>query len=334
MRCRCLREGGSGQPAPLSFPSPIRPTDADPHQIPYARDRGVRRDVSVSRVGLATYGRLPELSADDRMLVPALAALGLSGEAVVWDRPDAPPGLTAVVIRSCWDYHLRLDEFFSWLSRLERRGVRVLNPPPLIRWNADKHYLLDLSSRGVATVPTRVVRKGERERLASVLAESGFEEAVVKPAVSASAHGTWRTSRASAQHDDSQFQAAVEAGDVLVQPLISAIATNGEWSLICFAGTPSHAVLKRPAAGDWRVQGELGGTAELRTAPPALINDARRVLSAAGAEQAAYARVDGYLHNDRLVLMELELIEPQLYLDLEPEAPSRFAGAIAAALRS
>lgn len=330
----CLRDGGSGPPARLSFPSPIRPTDADPYQIPCARDRGVRRDVSVRRVGLATYRRLPNLSADDRVLVPALAALGLRAEAVVWDQPDVPPGVTAVVIRSCWDYHLRIDEFFSWLSRLERRGVRVLNPPPLIRWNADKHYLLDLSSRGVATVPTRVIRKGERGRLAGVLAEAGFEEAVVKPAVSASAHATWRTSRALAHHDDSQFQAAVAAGDVLVQPLISVVATQGEWSVICFGGTPSHAVLKRPAAGDWRVQGELGGTAQLRTAPPALIKDARRVLSAAGAEQAAYARVDGYLDDDRLVLMELELIEPQLYLDLEPEAPSRFAGAIAATLRS
>jgi glutathione synthase/RimK-type ligase-like ATP-grasp enzyme len=288
----------------------------------------------VSRVGLATYRRLPNLSADDRMLVPALAAFGLRAEAVVWDQPDVPPDVTAVVIRSCWDYHLRIDEFLSWLSGLERRGVLVLNPPPLIRWNADKHYLLDLSSRGVATVPTRVVRKGERGRLAGVLAEAGFEEAVVKPAVSASAHATWRTSRASAQHDDSQFQAAVGAGDVLVQPLISAVTTQGEWSVICFGGTPSHAVLKRPAAGDWRVQSELGGTAELRTAPPSLVDDARRVLSAAGAEQAAYARVDGYLDNDRLVLMELELIEPQLFLDLEPEAPSRFARAIAATLRS
>jgi len=288
----------------------------------------------VSRVGLATYRRLPNLSADDRLVVPALAAFGLRAEAVVWDQPDVPPDVTAVVIRSCWDYHLRIDEFLSWLSGLEHRGVRVLNPPPLIRWNADKHYLLDLSSRGVATVPTRVVRKGERGRLAGVLAEAGFEEAVVKPAVSASAHATWRTSRASAQRDDSQFQAALGAGDVLVQPLISAVATQGEWSVICFGGTPSHAVLKRPAAGDWRVQSELGGTAELRAAPPSLVDDARRVLSAAGAEQAAYARVDGYLDNDRLVLMELELIEPQLFLDLEPEAPSRFAGAIAATLRS
>jgi glutathione synthase/RimK-type ligase-like ATP-grasp enzyme len=330
----CIREGGSGRPARLSFASPIRPTDGDTYQKACARGRGVRRDVSVSRVGLATYRRLPNLSADDRLVVPALAAFGLRAEAVVWDQPDVPPDVTAVVIRSCWDYHLRIDEFLSWLSGLEHRGVRVLNPPPLIRWNADKHYLLDLSSRGVATVPTRVVRKGERGRLAGVLAEAGFEEAVVKPAVSASAHATWRTSRASAQRDDSQFQAALGAGDVLVQPLISAVATQGEWSVICFGGTPSHAVLKRPAAGDWRVQSELGGTAELRAAPPSLVDDARRVLSAAGAEQAAYARVDGYLDNDRLVLMELELIEPQLFLDLEPEAPSRFAGAIAATLRS
>ena len=286
-----------------------------------------------SRVGLATYRRLPELSIEDRRLVPALAEVGLSGEPLVWDAPaGATNEIGSVIIRSCWDYHLRLDEFLTWLAGLEQRGVRVLNPPNLIRWNADKRYLLELSSRGVATVPTRIVPRGESTALASVLEDVRAQEAVVKPAISASAHGTWRTSRTRAKRDDPQFQAAIAAGDVLVQPLVSDIADEGEWSLICFGGRPSHAVLKRPAKGDWRVQGEFGGTAELRVAPAGLLAGATRVLAAAEAEQAAYARVDGYLDNGRLVLMELELIEPQLYLDLEPEAAGRFARAVAAAL--
>jgi glutathione synthase/RimK-type ligase-like ATP-grasp enzyme len=286
-----------------------------------------------SRVGLATYRRLPDLSVEDRKLMPALAALGLAAEPVVWDAPsEVSNKLGAVVIRSCWDYHLRIDDFFVWLAGLEQRGVRVLNSPSLIRWNADKRYLLDLSSRGVATVPTRVVRRGESAGLAAALEEVGADEAVVKPAVSASAHATWRTSRRHAKNDSGRFQAAVAAGDVLVQPLISDIADAGEWSLICFGGTPSHAVLKRPALGDWRVQGEFGGTAELRPAPPGLMDGAIRVLAAAGAERSTYARVDGYLDNGRLVLMELELIEPQLYLDLEPAAADCFARAISESL--
>ena len=104
---------------------------------------------------------------------------------------------------------------------------------------------------------------------------------------------------------------------------------SGRWSAL--AEAPSHAVLKRPARGDWRVQGEFGGTAEIRPAPAGLIEGARRVLAAAGAKEATYARVDGYLDQGALVLMELELIEPQLFLDLEPEAADRFARAIATA---
>ena len=284
------------------------------------------------RVGLATYRRLPGLAADDRLLVPALAALGIQAEPVVWDDASTRwADLDAVVVRSCWDYHLRIAEFLGWLSDLEQRRIRVLNSPALVRWNADKRYLLELLSRGVATVPTRVVARGERTRLAGVLDQVGAEEAVVKPAVSASAHSTWRTSRLRAENDDEQFRTVVAAGDVLVQPLVRAIADAGEWSLVCFGGTPSHAVLKRPARGDWRVQGEFGGTAEIRPAPAGLIEGARRVLAAAGAKEATYARVDGYLDQGALVLMELELIEPQLFLDLEPQAADRFARAIATA---
>ncbi len=285
------------------------------------------------RLALATYRRLPDLAPDDRLLIPALATLGITAAPLVWDDGAAQWGdLDAVVVRSCWDYHLRLGEFLHWLERLEQRGIPVLNPPALVRWNTDKSYLLDLAARGIAIVPTHRVQRGGITSLSSVLDQLETDEAVVKPAVSASAHATWRTSQVQADGDDEQFRTLVAAGDVLVQPLVRAIAESGEWSLVCFGGAASHAVLKRPAAGDWRVQVELGGSAKLCPGPAALVQGAGRVLAAARAEGSAYARVDGYLENDGLVLMELELIEPQLFLELESRAPERFARAIAAAL--
>ena len=285
------------------------------------------------RVALATYAQLPQLAPDDRPLVPALAALGIAAEPVVWDNRAAGwNGFDAVVVRSCWDYHLRVGRFLDWLAAVESQGVPVINPSTLLRWNADKRYLLDLAARGISIVPTRVVAHGDRVTLAQLLDQLGIEQAVVKPAVSASAHATWRTSRLAAETDENRFRALVAAGDVLVQPLVREVAEAGEWSLICFGGEASHAVLKRPAPGDWRVQGELGGTAEIREAPASLLESAGRVLAAARAEACTYARVDGCLVDGRFTLMELELIEPQLYLGLEPHAAGRFARAIAAAL--
>lgn len=288
------------------------------------------------RIALATSARYPELPSDERLAVPALARLGVTAEPAVWDDPRAAwSAFDAVVIRSCWDYHLKIADFIDWLGRLERLGLPVLNPPPLVRWNADKRYLLALAERGVAIVPTRVLARGTPDPAEALLrALDGMEadEAVVKPAVSASAHGTWRTSRAAARGDAGRLAALLAAGDVLVQPYVPAVTGAGEWSVLCFGGRPSHAVLKRPAPGDWRVQGELGGTAELGTAPAVALRQARRVLEAAGAGTAAYARVDGCMIDDAFVLMELELIEPQLYLDLAPHAPDRFARAIVEAL--
>lgn len=288
------------------------------------------------RIALATSARYPDLPADERLVIPALAGLGVAAEPVVWDAADVPWGaFDAVVVRSCWDYHLRAAEFLGWVARLERLGVPALNPPPLIRWNADKRYLLALAARGVAVVPTRVLPRGvpdARQALLGALDELDADEAVVKPAVSASADGAWRTSRASATADAGRLEALAAGGDVLVQPFVPAVTDAGEWSVLCFGGTPSHAVLKHPAPGDWRVQGELGGTAERKAAPSPVLEQARHVLKAAGAGRTAYARVDGCVIDGRFVLMELELIEPQLYLALDPRAADRLARAIIEAL--
>src|ERR1043166_3496668 len=182
----------------------------------------------MNRVALATYANLPGLNDDDRLLIPALDALGLSAAPAVWDAPDVRwDEFRAVMVRSCWDYHHRLEEFLAWVDRLERAGVPLWNPPAVLRWNSHKGYLRDLEAcgvpivptrwlargqavdlarllrheawgaalgdreaRGVPIVPTRGLARGQAVARARLLRQEAGRSAVVKPAVSASAFGT------------------------------------------------------------------------------------------------------------------------------------------------
>lgn len=281
------------------------------------------------RVALATYAKLPTLNDDDRLLLRALADLGVDAEPAVWDSPVVRwEEFQGVLVRSCWDYHLRLDEFLRWIARIE--GV-LWNPAPLLRWNSHKSYLRDLAGRGVSIVPTRWLERGRSVRLSEVLQQEGWAEAVVKPAVSASAVGAWSTTLTGAAADQPRLEQLLRAGDVLVQAFMPEVRDSGEWSLLFFGGRFSHAVLKRPATGDYRVQWEFGGSAEAHAPSRELIADAERVLTAVPGTPI-YARVDGVARGGRLVLMELELIEPHLFLGWSAGAADRLATAVREAL--
>jgi hypothetical protein len=288
----------------------------------------------MKRIALATAEKLPTLNDDDRLLIPALAELGFAAVPAVWDAPDVCwDECHAVLVRSCWDYHHRLEEFLAWVTRLERARVPLWNPPAVLRWNSHKGYLRDLAARGVPIVPTRWLERGAPVDLARLLRDPGWREAVVKPAVSASAHGTWRTSVETARADQPRLDELLRAGDVMVQPLMSEVhdPLGGEWSILFFGGRASHAVLKRPAAGDYRVQWEFGGTAVTMAPPPKLIADAAAVIAAVPGHPL-YARVDGVERDGRLVLMELELIEPHLFLGWDNGAAARLATAVGATM--
>ncbi len=280
------------------------------------------------RFAFATWKGLPALSPDDRQVAAALEERGARVESCLWtDRSVEWEQFAAVVLRSTWDYHLRVAEFGDWLHSLERAGARVFNPVPLVRWNLDKRYLDDLAARGVPTLHTRRVGRGDRVRLGELLAEEGFRDAVVKPAVSASAFGTFRTGELGAAAAESRFRVMLEERDVLVQEFRREVVEDGEWSLCFFDGRFSHAALKRPSPGDFRTQLELGGSC-VRTSPPdVVLRGAENVLSTLG-ETPLYARVDGFLCAGEFRLVELELIEPSLYLAGDAEAAARFARSI------
>ncbi|MGB0653461.1 MAG: ATP-grasp domain-containing protein [Thermoplasmatota archaeon] len=274
---------------------------------------------------------------DDEPLVAAFAHLGVVAEAKAWQEIDGSEG-APVLIRTPWDYAEHRDAFLAWLDRLDAAGVHVLNPPALMHWNLDKRYLLELQRRGVDIVPTELLPAFEEAAVREVRRRRGWRVAIAKPTFGAGATGLVRVDEAGVSTFDASGNtwmpdaAALPQGPCLVQPLLPEVE-EGEWSLFYFGGAYSHAVLKRPAAGDIRVQEEHGGRTEAATPSQAVREAADRVMAAV--PEALYGRVDGVVVAGRFLLMELELVEPELYFRYAgAEAPARLAEATLAALQA
>jgi len=255
----------------------------------------------MQRIVLSNCSRFPDGIAEDGLLRAALERRGFVVESVVWGEPI--PEHALVVLRGVWDYVDRPDEFLDWVRSL---GPRVWNPAPLVEWNHHKSYLKDLARRGCRVVPTGFLPKGEIAEVTGV----------VKPAIGSGARGARRVEK----------EEVVAHEDLIVQPFLAAIGVQGELSLVYFAGEFSHAVRKLPAAGDWRVQVEHGGSVDAHE--PSAEELAVAFFALSGVDHL-YARVDLVrdLHG-RPAVMELELIEPELFLREDAGAADRFAAAI------
>jgi glutathione synthase/RimK-type ligase-like ATP-grasp enzyme len=293
------------------------------------RTLGRKGDIRVALVSCADY---PDLPTDDQLLGAALRRRGVGVTAAVWNDPQVGwQEYDAIVFRSCWDYHLHPAAFLRWLDHLEQPAVhpppRVYNDVPTVRWNMTKTYLRDLEGAGVATAPTVWVPQGAATTLQEIVDSVGWDELVVKPTVSATAYETWRVERTRARQHEARFARLIGERDVMVQQFLPAVLSEGELSLVFLAGAFSHAVRKRPASGDFRVQEQFGGTAERADVEPGLIRQAAAAV-AASPGKPLYARVDGVVVDGGLVLMELELVEPTLFFGLDGTAADRLAIAI------
>ncbi|MGO9649183.1 MAG: ATP-grasp domain-containing protein [Terriglobales bacterium] len=277
---------------------------------------------------LATCESIPDLTEDDQALIAPLAKRGIEARPAVWSDASVPwSAAEAVLIRSCWDYHLRLEEFMGWIASLEQAGVRVWNPAAMLRWNADKTYLRDLERKGIPIVPT--LWPEAEIRLQQELRRQRWKKAVVKPKVSATAYRTVVTSADDTNEAQALADDLLRGPGVMVQEFMEEVSTRGEWSLIFFSGQFSHAVIKTPKAGDFRVQHDFGGSEHSAQPPDSVIQAASRAIAALESVPL-YARVDGVERGGQFLLMELELIEPALFLKLAEGAAERFADAIAA----
>lgn len=271
-----------------------------------------------------------QIAREEGLLQTALEARGVVVKRCSWSDPAVDwTSFDAAVVRSTWDYFERHDEFTAWLERASA-ATRLINDARLMRWNADKRYLGELAAAGIAVVPTRFVARGEAVSLAEIQAECGWEEMVFKPVVSGAGRLTYRVGADVPAADEITFAACVAAENMMVQRFEPSIMAAGEVSVIVIDGVATHAIRKTAKTGEFRVQDDHGGT--VHPHPPS--EQERAFAQAAVAAcpwSPLYARVDFVApHADQLLLMELELIEPELFFRFHPAAADALAAATVA----
>jgi glutathione synthase/RimK-type ligase-like ATP-grasp enzyme len=263
-------------------------------------------------------------------LQAALATEGITVEPMAWtDHIEDASALKAfplVLPLIVWGYHRDHARWVKACATWEAAGVRMLNPPSVLRWNSDKSYLRRLAERGVAMPLTQWVEGVTQADVDAAFDRFGTDMVVVKPRVSG---GAWQTLRLSRGE---QMQGAPD-GAAMIQPYLPSIETEGETSLLIFGGRLSHVVNKRPVNGDFRIQVQYGGQYVALPEPPEGAWDLAQQTLAAIDEDLLYARIDMARSPDgSWLLMEAELIEPDFYLGSAPEGGRRFAHAVKARL--
>jgi glutathione synthase/RimK-type ligase-like ATP-grasp enzyme len=265
---------------------------------------------------------------EDALLSEVLTEMGIAHRIVAWSDPEVDwSEFSQVLIKSTWDYFDYYPEFLVWLNRLEMQGIPVLNEVVTLRWNSSKDYLLEIESNGFPCVAGKLLPKGSLTTLDQLFELVPAEQLVVKPLVSGGAKNTLKISRTDEPVVLEKLLQWVQEEDFLVQPYIKEIVEVGEYSLLFFNETFSHAVLKTPAPADFRVQHYYGGTIQEIT-PDASLLAAAKGLVDRYAKNTLYARVDGVLIDGVFHLMELELIEPYLFLGLSDKALPNYKAAL------
>jgi glutathione synthase/RimK-type ligase-like ATP-grasp enzyme len=280
--------------------------------------------MSHPRIAIVTCAGYADLKADDELLREALQERRCEARAVVWDEEFEWGEFDLCLVRSTWDYHEKHEEFLAWARRVEAASA-LRNPADLIAWNSDKTYLRELAEAGVRIVPTVWVEHGSDMDLDEVLQDQGWNEAIVKPVVDL---GAKNLRRVRAREGSNTLGAVLRHHTAMVQPFLPSLEDQGELSLIYIAGQLTHAVRKRPAPGDFRVQSIWGGTAARTEPNPTEVALAEQAIAQLD-EPPLYARVDLVTGpTGDPCLIELELIEPNLYLTYHPPAAAALADAV------
>jgi glutathione synthase/RimK-type ligase-like ATP-grasp enzyme len=276
---------------------------------------------------------LANILKDDELLQKALTARGIDSVRVDWaDKSVNWRKFDCIVFRTTWDYFERFEEFTAWLKQAEK-VTRVINDPSLVWWNMDKHYLHDLHQKGIPVVPSAFIEKGSSLNLREMLDESGWSEAVIKPCVSGAARHTYRVNRENAGEIQTTVEALLKEEAFLLQPFMDEVVRTGEDTLMVIGGKFTHAVRKRAKQGDFRVQDDHGGTVHEYTPTQDQIRLAEQAMAACSPEPL-YGRVDMVRDNNgSWQVMELELIEPELWLRYHPPAAEAFAEVLVKQLR-
>jgi len=265
---------------------------------------------------------------EDDLLIHHLNRKGFRIEKVVWNDPSVHwESYALVLLKSPWDYFNRITDFYAWLSRLKQKNIRVLNPLEVLRWNADKHYLKDIEAAGLAVVNSAFLEKGSLPALEPYFEHFHTQKLIVKPAVSGGSKNTFKISSENVHVVREMLHVLLQEEAFMIQPFLPEISEEGEWSFLFFGGKFSHALLKKAKPGDFRVQHSFGGTIHPQQPTTAQISTAQQYVEKF-ANDCLYARVDGVFLKNEFHLMELELIEPFLFLEADSHSFERYSEAL------
>lgn len=284
------------------------------------------------KIALITYSGKPAYTAANNFneitdVLPFLQKKGLDIHAEIWDDPAVDwQRYDVALLKTPWDYHRKFAPFNQWLNKLEALGIQLLNDYPTVRWNFDKHYLQQVAEAGLPIIPSVFMNRGWAGQLETVFGQLGCDKIIVKPCISGGSNNTFVINKNYTSQQYEEIAKLATTVDLVAQPFLEEIK-QGEWSFIFFNGVYSHTILKKPKAGDFRVQQAFGGTIEAVTPNPQLIAQAGQYVTQFG-QNTLYARVDGVMVDGTFKLMELELIEPFLYLSYGEGAKERYYEAI------
>jgi len=270
---------------------------------------------------------------EDAILSALLSELEIPNEIIPWSVTDEDwTRFSYLLVKSVWDYFDFYPQFLQWIADRKSEGTPVLNNLDTIRWNSSKTYLLEIEEKGFPVIAGKLLKKGSHFDGDSIASYSNAVTLVVKPLVSGGSKNTIKIHVDSWQNQSTKINELLEHEDYLIQPFIKEVQEVGEYSLIFFNAKFSHAVLKTPAKEDFRVQHYFGGTVSVIDPSPELMESCQNLVTEFASE-SLYVRVDGVVIDGLFHLMELEMIEPYLFLGLADQAIPNYKAALKARLK-
>jgi glutathione synthase/RimK-type ligase-like ATP-grasp enzyme len=265
---------------------------------------------------------------EDLILLNFLKKKNLDISFEIWTDPNVDwTRYDLAILKSPWDYFDKIDQFYEWLEKLEQLKVRLLNPIETVKWNSDKHYLREIADFGLPVIPTLYLEKDSKPEIGKYFNSLQSDTLIIKPCISGGSKNTLKISRLNYQDSIAEIDKFLTEEAYMVQPFLKEIESTGEWSFVFFNGKFSHSLLKKAKPGDFRVQHYLGGSIHSETAPEHLLRSACEYVQRF-APACLYARVDGLEISGKFTLMELELIEPFLFMFTNPDSYQHYYEAL------
>ncbi len=269
---------------------------------------------------------------EDAILSNLLNELGIPNEIIPWSvKGEDWTRFSKLLIKSVWDYFDYYPEFLQWIADRKEENIPVLNKLDTILWNSSKQYLLEIEQRGYPVIAGKILSKGSKFDGNEIASKLDATVWVVKPLVSGGAKNTLKIEAQDWKTQEEKVNNLLQTEDYLIQPFVKEVQDVGEYSLIFFNATFSHAILKTPAKADFRVQHYYGGTIAVISPSPELLDSCQKLVNEFASE-SLYVRVDGVVIDGVFHLMELEMIEPYLFLGLAEQAIPNYKNALKARL--